>query len=172
MAIEHQEEILFSVRSFFNAYLIWLRGVPAGLVPVGLVIAAVETGSPGTLMGIARSRHLLALLPLYVLLIGTLFLLPGYRVSILKKRYFSSKALFYRDRIVVYTGIPGRKKTEVPRSLIRRAEIKRGPGQRLAGLCTLILRGKALAVRIPDIPYDPILSTLVEGWLNEPELHP
>jgi len=172
MGIELRVEALFSLRPVFNAYLTWLRGVPAGLLPVALMVAAVEVGSPGTLLAMARSRHLLALLPLYVLAMGALFLLPGYRVSLMKKRYSSSRTLFYRDRVVVFTGIPGRYKSDLPRAFIRTFEIKRGPGQRLAGLCTLLLRGKALIVRVPDIPYDPLLSTLVAGWLNEPASHP
>lgn len=173
MGIEREEKPLFSVHSLFNAYLIWLRGVPAGLAPVALMIAAVETGSPGTLMEIARSRHLQALLPLYILLLGALFILPGYRVSLLKKRYFASRAHFYRDRVTVFSGIPGRNRSDLPKSLIRDFQVKRGPGQRLAGLCTLLLRGSALSVRIPDIPDDPRLPALVRSWLNEPETpHP
>jgi len=172
MELESREEILFSVRSFFNAYLLWLRGIPAGLVPVGLVIAAVEVGSPGTLMEIARSKHLQALLPLYVLLLGALFLLPGYRLGVLKKRYIMSKADFYRDHVTVFTGIPGQNKFELPGSLIRRIEIKRGPGQRMAGLCTLVLRGKALIVRVPDIPYSPLLPGLTEDWVRGADAHP
>lgn len=172
MGIDRGEEPLFSVHSFFNAYLIWLRGVPAGLLPVALMIAAVEAGSPGTLMEIARSRHLQALLPLYILLLGALFILPGYRVSLLKRRYLSSGALFFRERVTVFTGIPGQNRADLPRSLLKNVQVKRGPGQRLAGLCTLLLRGKALTVRVPDIPYDPHLPALIRGWLTEPESYP
>ena len=166
MGIKKEETPLLILHPSFNAYLIWLRSVPPGLIPFALMVVGLEITSPGLIMSIARSRHILALLPLYILLMGALFLLPAFRVMTVKKTYRFYQALFYKDSLFLKGG-PGQRGKEIPRKIIRRIALKRGPGQRLAGLCTLVLKGKVLEVRIPDLPYHAGLVHSLRSWIGE-----
>jgi hypothetical protein len=167
MGIEKEKKPLFSLYSVFNAYLIWLRAVPAGLVPFGLFIAAVEISDPGMIFSLAKSRHVFALLPLYFFLMGVLFLLPAVRMVLTKKTYEASKALFFQESVVMMTALREKRSKEVPRHVIKDVVLKRGPGQRMAGLCTLVLKGQSLIIRIPDVPWNSELESSLRAWIGK-----
>ncbi|HDS02392.1 MAG TPA: PH domain-containing protein, partial [Firmicutes bacterium] len=150
-------------------YLIWLRALPAGLVPFGLFIAAVEISDPGMIFSLAKSRHVFAFLPLYFFLMGALFLLPAVKVVLTKKTYEASKALFFQDSVVISTAVREKRSKEVPRHVIKDVVLKRGPGQRMAGLCTLILKGQSLIIRIPDVPFHTGLLPALRKWAGADE---